>query len=133
MFIKPIRSILFYLNVNKAEVNRITNINNIYIYTCSLQNDLKNDGSCVLVVKHKTNTGGFVINHSHWWKQGRCNFFMNFKYIEFDAITVHVKIVGEISTYCKHLNYIIHSPLNNKIHLILVVKADRVHRVTQKY
>jgi len=51
MFIKPTGSILFYLNINKAEVNRITNINKIYIFTCSLQTDLKNDGSCVLVIK----------------------------------------------------------------------------------
>jgi hypothetical protein len=31
MFIKPTSSIIFHLNVNKAEVNRITNVNMIHI------------------------------------------------------------------------------------------------------
>ena len=51
MFNETSSSILFYLNVNKAEVHSITNINKIYIFTCNLQTDLKNDGSCVLVIK----------------------------------------------------------------------------------
>ena len=51
MFIKHTSSILFYLNINKAEVNRITDINMIYILTCSLQTDFKNGGSCVLAIK----------------------------------------------------------------------------------
>jgi hypothetical protein len=51
MFIKPASSIPVYLNINKAEVHRITNINMIYIFTCSLQAELKNDGSWVLVKK----------------------------------------------------------------------------------
>jgi hypothetical protein len=51
MFIKPTSSIPVYLNINKAEVHSVTNINMIYIFTCSLQAEFKYDGSRLLVIK----------------------------------------------------------------------------------